>query len=65
MEKLGITLESDKIITDINRVNNPETMIERNITTLKRKFTKLFTENQTVKNIEVDIQLKEVMKLIQ
>ena len=40
-------------------------MIERNITTLKRKFTKLFTENQTVKNIEVDIQLKEVMKWIQ
>ena len=34
------------------------------IATLKGKFHKLFTENHTVKNVEVDIQLKEGSKLI-
>ena len=62
---MGITLESEKIITNINHMNKPENTIERYITTLKRKFTKRFIENQTVKNIEVDIQLKEGAKLIQ
>ena len=33
--------------------------------TLKRKFHKLFNENHTVNNVEVDIQLKEGSKLIQ
>ena len=65
MRNLGVTLESEKIITNINHMNNPENTIERNITTLKRKFTELFTENQSVKSVEVDIQLKEEKKLIQ
>ena len=65
MRNLGVTLESEKIITNINHMNNPENTIERNITTLKRKFTELFTENQSVKSVEVDIQLKEEAKLIQ
>ena len=49
MRKLGITIELHKINAIINHVNMPENTIERNITTVKRKFTKLFTENQTVK----------------
>ena len=65
MRKLGITLESEKVTTEINHVNVPENTIDRNITALKREFTSLFTENRTVKNIEVDIQLKEGAKLIQ
>ena len=38
---------------------------EREITALKSKFHKLFSTNHTVKNVEVDIQLKDDAKLFQ
>ena len=65
MKKLRITLESDKISTNVNHIKNSETSIEQNISTVKRKFKKFFTQNQTVKIVVVDIQLKEGAKLIQ
>ena len=43
----------------------PEITIERNIATLKREVIKLFAEKEIVKNIEMDIPLKEGAKLIQ
>ena len=61
MEKLGTTLESNKIITNIDYINKTENTIEQNIT-LKRKFIKLFTENQKVKKMEVDKHFKEWRK---
>ena len=65
MRKQGITLESDQIATNINHVNMPEITIERNIATPKRKVIKLFSEKEIVKNIEMDIPLKEGAKSIQ
>ena len=46
-------------------MNNTENTIDRNITKLKRKFKQLLTENKRLKNVEVDIQLKEGAKMIQ
>ena len=63
MRKLGIKLES-KVTTKLNHVNMPENTIDRRITALKRKFTRLFTENQTVKHRSRHTK-KEGAKLIQ
>ena len=60
MGKLGITLDTGKTGPQINHV-----MEDPDITSLKRKFKKLFHENHTVKVLEVKIQLKDDAKLIQ
>ena len=59
MEKLGITLDTGITGPQINHVaEDPDT------TTLK-KIKKLFHKNNTVKGLEVKIQLKEDARLIQ
>ena len=60
MKKLGITLDTGKIGPQINNITE-----DPDITTLKRRFKKLFNENHTVNGIEVKIQLKDDAKLIQ
>ena len=60
MIELGLTFESDKNNININHINKPKHEIDINITTPKR-----FAENQTDKNVEVDIQPKDGVKLIQ
>ena len=60
MKKLGITLETDKTVPQIQQIKE-----DPDITSLKTKFKKLFTENHTVNGLEVKIQLKEDAKLIQ
>ena len=57
--KLGITLEVEKSNAKINHINKTEKAEDRDITILKLKFHKLFNENHTVNNVEVDVQLKE------
>ena len=52
-------------INNINRPDRSNNRIDADIAALKGKFHKLFTENHTVKNVEVDIKLKEGSKLIQ
>ena len=46
-------------------MNKKGNTADHDITSLKRKFHKLFNENHTINNVGVDIQLKEVAKLIQ
>ena len=68
MEKLGIMLNIDINVQTIKHINKLDHTIcgsDREITTLKIKFHKLFTTNHTVKNVEVDIQLKDDAKLIE
>ena len=69
MGKLGITLNTDNNIQTIKHIIDKPNQIncnsEREITALKSKFHKLFSTNHTVKNVEVDIQLKDDAKLIQ
>ena len=65
MGKLGITLESDKFNPNINHKNKTGNTADHDITTLKRKFHKLFNENHARNNVEVDNRLKEGAKLIQ
>ena len=68
MGKLGTSLESDKINANMNHINNninSENTLDRNIAPLKLTFNKLFTENQTVKNLEVDNQSKDKAKFVQ
>ena len=60
LEKLGKTLDTGKIGPQINNVTE-----DPDITTLKRRFKKLFNGNHTVNGIEVKIQLKDDAKLIQ
>ena len=60
MKKLGITLETDKTVPQIQQMKE-----DPDITSLNTKFKKLFTENHTVNGLEVKIQLKEDAKLIQ
>ena len=60
MKKLGITLETVKTVLQIQQIKEAP-----DITSLKTKFKKLFTENHTVNGLEVKIQLKEDAKLIQ
>ena len=60
MEKLGITLDTNKIDPQVNHVTE-----NSDVTVLKKRFKKLFNENHTVNGIEVKIQLKEDAKLIQ
>ena len=57
---MGITLETGRTDPQINRI-----VEDLDITTLKRKFKKLFHENHTVKGLEMEIQLKEDARLIQ
>ena len=52
MEKLGITLDTNKIDPQVNHVSE-----DSDVTVLK-KIKKLFNENHTVSGIEVKIQLK-------
>ena len=60
MNQLGIKLDTEKSNLKIQNIQeNPD------VTELKRKFTKLFYENKTVKGIEVDIQLKPDAKMTQ
>ena len=56
MGKLGITLEVENSKTKINHITKTGNTEDRDITTPKRKFHKLFNENHTVNNIEVDTQ---------
>ena len=69
MEKLGITLNTDINTQTIKHITDKPNQINRNsereITALKSKFHKIFSTNHTVKNVEVDIQLKDDAKLIQ
>ena len=60
MEKLGITLDTNKIDPQVNHVTE-----DSDLTVLKKRFKKLFSQNLTVNGIEVKIQLKEDAKLIQ
>ena len=59
-EKLGITLDTNKIDPQVNHV-----IEDSDITVLKKRFKKLFNENHTVNGIEVKIQLEEDARLIQ
>ena len=60
MNQLGIKLDTEKSNLKIQNIQEiPD------VTELKRKVTKLFHENKTVKGVEVDIQLKPDAKLIQ
>ena len=68
MEKLGITLNTDKNAPTVKHIMNkpdqPNSGSDREIAALKSKFHKLITTNHTVKNVEVNIQLKDDAKLI-
>ena len=59
MGNLNITLETDENSPKINHINKLENTPDRELTTLKRKFHKLFTENHPVKNVAVEFQLEE------
>ena len=68
MKELRLTLKTETPHQSINNICRPDqsnNRIHADIATLKGKFHKLFTENHTVKSVEVDIQLKERSKLIQ
>ena len=68
MKELGLTLKTETTHQSINNINRPDrsnNRVDADIATLKGKFHKHFTENHTVENVEVDIQLKEGSKLIQ
>ena len=68
MKKLGLTLKTETAHQSKNNISRPDqsnNKTDTDIATLKGRFHKLFTENHTVKNVEVDIQLKEGSKLIQ
>ena len=60
MEKLEITLDTNKIGPQINKKTE-----DPDIHVLKKIFRKLFNENHTVIGIEVKIQIYEDAKLIQ
>ena len=57
---MGITLDTGKTGPQVNHI-----IEDPDITTVKRKFKKLFQENHTVEGLEVKIQLKEDARLIQ
>ena len=61
MKHLGISVNIEKP----NPKKKQNIQEDPDITELKKKFKKLFHENETVKGIEVDIQLKPNAKLIQ
>ena len=65
MGKLGITIESKKLNSNNNHINKTGNTADHDITTLKRKFHKLFNENHTINIVEEDIHLLEEAKLIQ
>ena len=68
MKKLGLTLKTETPHQSINNISRPDqsnNRIDADIATLGGKFHKLFTENHTVKSVEIDIQLEEGSKLIQ
>ena len=60
MEALGIELQTTNTETIIHNIVSNEDEQE-----IKEQFRKLFNENETIKNIEVDIELKPGAKLIQ
>ena len=60
MGKLGITQDTGKTGPQKNHV-----IKDPDISSLKKKFKKLFHENHTVKGLEVKIQLKDDARLIQ
>ena len=60
MTQLGMKLETEKTNPKILNIRE-----DTDITELKRNFKKLFHMNETVKGIEVDIQLKPDVKLLQ
>ena len=62
MGKLGITLEVENSKTKINHMTKTGNTEDRDITTLKRKFHKLFNENHTVNNIEVGYSIERRSK---
>ena len=57
MAKLGITLETDKNGTKSNHIKEREKTLNRDMTTMKRKFHTLVTENHTLKKLVAEIQL--------
>ena len=57
MEKLGITLDTNKINTQVNHVTE-----DSDVTVLKKRFKKLFNENHTVNGIEVKNTIKRRRK---
>ena len=68
MKELGLTLKKETPHQSINNISRPDKNnngTDADSAILKSKFHKLFTENHTVKNVVVDIQLKEGSKLIQ
>ena len=68
MKELGLTLKTETPHQSINNISRPDQNNNRTdvvIATLKSMFLKLFREYHTVKNVEVDIHLKEGSKLIQ
>ena len=68
MENLGITLRTEAPHQTINQIDQPNQTInnpDADITTLKSKFYTLFAKILTIKNMQVDTQLKEGAKLLQ
>ena len=61
MKKTGDNVETEAPHQAVNHINTPNQINNRpdaDIATLKSKFHKLF-ENHTIKNVEVDMQLKK------
>ena len=67
MGKLGISLKTDSCGQTVRHIANPEqtsSKPDREITTLKSKFHKLFTKSHTVKTLKLThINLKKGAKL--
>ena len=57
MAKLAITLETDKNGTKSNHIKEREKTLNRDMTTTKRKFHRLVTENHTFKKLVAEIQI--------
>ena len=65
MKELGLTLKTETAYQSINNISRPDqknNKTDTDIATLKGKFHKLFTENHTVKNVEVDNPAKRRIK---
>ena len=62
MKKLGITLKTETPHQSINNISRPDQNnngTDADIATLESEVHKRFTENHTVKNVEVDISKKK------
>ena len=62
---LSIENVGRKILNNFNVPDQFNKRSDADIATLKKSEQNFFTENHTVNNVEVDIQLKEGSKLIQ